>query len=111
MSNNQLVNIILLWGSIAGAIAAIIALIAKIIGVVKKVRKYFNDLRESVNKLLDHDKEQYKQILKLTVMTESMPLSERIGAAEEYFKLGGNGEIKKYYREHLKPFDHIEERS
>jgi hypothetical protein len=40
-----------------------------------------------------------------------MPLSERISAAKKYMALGGNGDIKAYYEEHLKPFDHIEERS
>ena len=111
LNNSQVINIILLCGSVAGAIAAIIALAVKIVGVVKKVQNYFKELKESVNELLEHDKEQYKQILKLTVMTENMPFSERVRAAEKYLELGGNGDIKAYYEKHLKPFDHLEERS
>ena len=109
MAESELVKTILLFGSIAGAIAAIIALAVKIIGVIKKVQKYFKDLRESVDELLAHDKDQYKQILKLTVMTENMPLSERISAAKKYLELGGNGDVKAYYEEHLKPYDTIRE--
>lgn len=109
MAESELVNTILLCGSVAGAIAAIIALAVKIIGVIKKVQKYFKDLRESVDELLAHDKDQYKQILKLTVMTENMPLSERISAAKKYLELGGNGDVKAYYEEHLKPYDTIRE--
>lgn len=112
MENSELVKLILLLGSICGAIAAIIALAVKIIGAVKKVKKYFTDLKDSVDTLVAHDSEQYKQILKLTVVSDNMPLSERISAAKKYMALGGNGDIKAYYEEHLKPFDHItEERS
>ena len=111
MENSELVKLILLLGSICGAIAAIIALAVKIIGAVKKVKKYFTDLKNSVDTLVAHDTEQTKAIYKLTVVNENLPLSERISAAKKYFALGGNGDIKAYYEEHLKPFDHIEERS
>lgn len=110
MGDNEIVKLILLLGSIAGAIAALSALIVKIVKGVKKVIDYFKDLRTSVNELLDHDKDQYKQILKLTVVSENMPLSERISAAKKYMALGGNGDIKAYYEEHLKPYDTIEGR-
>ena len=109
MEQSELVKTILLCGSVAGAIAAIIALAVKIVGVIKKVQKFFKDLKESVDTLLEHDADQYKQILKLTVMTETMPLSERIAAAKKYLALGGNGDVKKYYEEHLKPYDTIRE--
>ena len=109
MENSELVKLILTLGGIAGAIAAISALIVKTVKGVKKVIEYFKGLRESVDQLLDHDKEQYKQILKLTVVSDNMPLSERISAAKKYMALGGNGDIKAYYEEHLKPYDIIKE--
>ena len=73
------------------------------------MKQYFKDLKESVDTLLENDKEQQKSILKLTVMQENMPLSERIAAAKKYIDLGGNGEVKLYYEEHLKPYDHTPE--
>ena len=109
MENSELVKLILTLGGIAGAIAAITALVCKIVKGVKKVIEYFKGLRESVDQLLDHDKDQYKQILKLTVVSDNMPLSERISAAKKYMALGGNGDIKAYYEEHLKPYDIIKE--
>lgn len=109
MENSELVKTILLLGSVCGAIAAIIALGVKIVGVIKKVKQYFKELKDSVDTLLENDKEQQKAIYKLTVMQENMPLSERIAAAKKYFALGGNGEIKAYYEEHLKPYDHVKE--
>lgn len=110
MENSELVKLILLLGGISGAIAAIGALIAKIVKVVKKVINYFRTLGDNVNTLLEHDTEQTKAILKLTVVNENLPLSERINAAKRYFALGGNGDIHAYYEEHLAKYDHIEER-
>ena len=109
MENSELVKTILLLGSVCGAIAAIIALGVKIVGVVRKVKQYFKDLKESVDTLLANDTEQQKSILKLTVMQENMPLSERIAAAKKYIDLGGNGDVKLYYEDHLKPYDHAPE--
>lgn len=108
MENSELVKTILLLGSVAGAIAAIIALGVKIFGAVKKVKQYFTDLKQSVDTLLENDKEQRMAILKLTVMSDNMPLSERISAARKYLELGGNGDVKAYYEEHLKPHDTIQ---
>lgn len=109
MENSEIVKLILTLGGVSGAIAAVSALIVKIVKVVKKVVQYFKELKESVDTLVKNDVEQQKAIYKLTVMTENMPLSERVGAAKKYMKLGGNGEIKAYYEEHLKPYDHISE--
>lgn len=108
MENSEIVKAILLWGGIAGAIAAISALIVKIVKGVRKVIDYFKDLKDKVNTLVANDKDQRKSILKLTVMQDNMPLSERIQAAKEYIDLGGNGDIKAYYEEHLKPHDKLE---
>ena len=108
MADNDVVKLILILGSVAGAITGIIALIIKIVKAVKKVIDYFRTLGDNVKTLLDHDEEQTKAILKLTVVNEALPLSERINAAKKYFKMGGNGDIKRYYEEHLEPYDHIE---
>lgn len=109
MADSEVVKLVLLLGSISGAIAGIIALVVKLVRAVRKVIDFFKNLKDSVDTLVEHDKDQFKAILKLTVVNENLPLSERITAAKKYFALGGNGDIKKYYEEHLKPFDKIEE--
>lgn len=98
---------IILWGGVAGAIVAIIALIAKIVGAVKIAKNYFSDLKKNVNTLLEHDNEQYLAILRLTVMEDKLPLSERIAAGKEYIDKKGNGDVKEYYEHVLKPHDTI----
>ena len=56
-------------------------------------------LEEKVDTLVEHDKEQYLSILRLTIMSESMPVSERIIAGDKYIKSGGNGDVKSYYQQ------------
>lgn len=78
----------------AGAVVSAVTLIAK------KVGKPIVNLLREVKTLVDHDREQYIAILRLTIMSPDMPISERIIAGRKYIKLGGNGDVKKYY-EHL----------
>lgn len=59
-------------------------------------------LEEKVDELAEHDKEQYLSILRLTIMSEGMPISERIIAGDKYVKKGGNGDVKEYYQNMLK---------
>ena len=58
-------------------------------------------LEEKVDELAEHDKEQYLSILRLTIMSEGMPISERIIAGDKYVKKGGNGDVKDYYQNML----------
>ena len=86
---------------------AIIALVSKITGVVKNAKTYFSDLKTNVDTLVEHDRTQYLAILRLTVMADNLPLSERIAAGKEYIKSDGNGDVKQYYETVLKPHDTI----
>lgn len=65
-------------------------------------KKANKKLEEKVDKLVEHDEDQYLSILRLTIMSEEMPITERIIAGEKYVKKGGNGEVKKYYQNMLK---------
>ena len=59
-------------------------------------------LEEKVDRLVEHDEDQYLSILRLTIMSEEMPITERIIAGEKYVKKGGNGDVKRYYQNMLK---------
>ena len=52
---NEITHTIILWGGVAGAIVAIIALIVKAVNAVKNGVSYFTDLKKSVNTLIEHD--------------------------------------------------------
>ena len=64
-------------------------------------KKSSRKLEEKVDKLVEHDEDQYLSILRLTIMSGDMPVSERIIAGDKYVKKGGNGEVKKYYQKML----------
>ena len=69
--------------------------------VIVSNKKATAKLEEKVDKLVEHDEDQYLSILRLTIMSEEMPISERIIAGDKYVKKGGNGEVKKYYQKML----------
>ena len=64
-------------------------------------KKASKKLEEKVDTLVEHDKEQYLSILRLTIMSEEMPISERIIAGDKYVRRGGNGDVQKYYQKML----------
>lgn len=70
--------------------------------LAKKVGKPIVELLHEIKTLVDHDREQYIAILRLTIMSPDMPISERIIAGKKYIELGGNRDVKKYYEQLLK---------
>ena len=69
--------------------------------VIVSNKKTNKKLEEKVDMLVEHDKDQYLSILRLTIMSEEMPISERIIAGDKYVKRGGNGEVAAYYKKML----------
>lgn len=82
---------------IAGGITAIIGIINLVIKGVRAIDHFKNTIETTER----HDFENYMSLLRLTIMSEEMPLGERIIAAEKYIKNGGNGEIKQFCVTHL----------
>lgn len=82
-------------------IEGVLTLAGVCVSVILSSRKANKKLEEKVDILVEHDKDQYLSILRLTVMSEEMPISERIIAGDKYVKKGGNGEVKKYYEKML----------
>ena len=85
---------IILLGSLVTAVCAIIAFLAKVYKFIRRCEKWIEEKDK-------HDKEDYMAILRLTIMSEEMPLSERISAGDKYIALNGNGEVKHKYQELL----------
>lgn len=98
-------NIIITVGAVIGALITIKKVVIPIINFVKRI---INTL-EKIDKMEEHSQENYLGIKRLTVMSSDMPLGERICAARDYIKHGGNGDVKKFAKEHLHVDDVIEE--
>lgn len=98
-------NVIITAGAVVGALFTIKKIADCIAAFVKKI----SNAVEKINKMEEHSRENYLGIKRLTVMSSDMPLGERICAARDYIKYGGNGEVKQYAKEHLHIDDVIEE--
>ena len=85
---------IIFSASVLTALGAIIATAVKIYKFIRKWEKWVEEQSE-------HNLDNYLSIKRLTIMSQEMPLSERIAAGEKYIKYGGNGEIKHKYEELL----------
>ncbi len=95
---NSLTEQIIASAAILSAVGVIITAIVTAYRFIRKWDKW----REEKDQ---HDKENYKAILRLVIMTPEMPLSERIEAGDIYVnKLNGNGGVKQKYKELLQRF-------
>lgn len=67
----------------------------------KALEEKVERLDRKVDKLTADNDEQHKDILRLTVFEDNLPVSERIIAGDKYLRKGGNGDTKKYYQKLL----------
>lgn len=83
---------------ITGA-AAILGSLFRIWKWVKKILDEAKAIRADIGTLQKHTKENYMCNLRLTIMSEEMPIEERLKAGEEYVNRSGNGAVKCKYKE------------
>ena len=86
-------------------VASVITALTVIITTAIKVYKFIRKWEIWIDKKDKHDEAQYRDILRLIIMTPEMPLSERIAAGDVYVnQLHGNGGVKQKYMELLQKF-------
>lgn len=93
-----MVDSILITASVITALTVITAFLFKIYNFFRKLEKKYDAMNELLTENSIH-------LLKLAVLNESLPLTDRIHAGEQYIKLGGNGFIKKKYEHLLEEYD------
>ncbi len=84
--------------------AVLVALITgtlTLIGVIISTWSTNKSITKDLKDIKDENKEQSLAILRITVMSHDMPISERIVAGNKYIKKGGNGDVKHYYQKLL----------
>lgn len=86
------IEIILKTAAICGAITSIVVFCGKLFKIISQTF-------EAVKKLKEHSLENYMSTLRLTIMSEEMPIEERLNAGEKYISLGGNGAVKCKYQQ------------
>jgi hypothetical protein len=95
MTENEIVALI---GLASVVLVAIINTISQNLGIKREIKH----ICSKIEKIEENNDKQYLGILRLTVMSPEMPISERIIAGDEYIEKGGNGDVKKYYHQFLK---------
>jgi hypothetical protein len=84
-----------------GEIIALIGMAGMIIVAVINAVSQNKTIVKRLDKIEKNNEKQYKSILRLTIMSEEMPISERIIAGKEYIDNGGNGDVKNFYKEFI----------
>lgn len=89
---------IILLGSLISAIGILISALIKLYTFIKKVDTKFENYEETI-------KQNTISILKLALLDENLPISDRLHAGEQYLALGGNGYGKIVYEKILKQYE------
>jgi hypothetical protein len=83
-------------GAVLGALGVIIGLVIKFWNAINKVIDIIAGFEKDLKDLKDHTDENYMALLQLKIMSNEMPIGERIIAGRKYLDRGGNGDIKKF---------------
>ena len=86
--------------TLCGYISVIIALA----GTIWRLSKPLKDIIQRLERVERHQRNDYLCTLRLTIMSEEMPVEERLKAGEEYVKEGGNGAVKARYQLLIKEY-------
>lgn len=78
-------------------IASVITAIATIITAIVAIYKLVRNVEKKIDRFENNLKKNTLSTLRLVIINEKMPLSERINAGKEYTDLGGNGEVHALY--------------
>lgn len=89
------------------AITVILTGCSRVYKFIKSTEEKYDIIDEKFEKLNETMRINTIHLLKIAVLDEDLPLTDRIHAGEEYLKLGGNGFVKKKYEKLLEEYDKI----
>lgn len=97
METGAVTIIVAILGSSAltTVVQAIVSAIQRKKGKGDAQSQHLREIDEKIDKMTKLQDEQYLSILRLTIMSEEMPMSERLIAGRKYVRNGGNGDVKK----------------
>ena len=93
---------------IASAVTSVTVIITGFLKVYKFLRKTeekYDKIEEKFEMINKTMRTNTIHLLKIAVLDENLPLTDRIHAGEEYIALGGNGFIKKKYEKLLEEYE------
>ena len=99
MTPVETIDLIIKIAALLSALGVIIAAAIKVFTVANKVKATVDGFGATVKELREHSEENYMSLLRLTIMSNEMPIGERIVAGHKYLGRGGNGDVKKFLKE------------
>lgn len=85
--------------AVLGALGVIFGVGVKAWNFIVNISTAIKELKETLEDLKTHSNENYMSLLRLTIMSNEMPIGERIVAGHKYLENNGNGEVKKFLKE------------
>lgn len=95
--------------AVLGALGVIFGVGVKVWRFIVKLSNNIKDLNDTLADLKEHSDENYMSLLRLTIMSNEMPIGERIVAGHKYLNNGGNGEVKKFLKKEFNITDTVDE--
>lgn len=92
-------NTLILAGGVITALSVIITGVVKVVKAVKKPIETIESIHKEVTEIKCKQEQSDLAILRLNIVSEEMPISERIEAGKAYIAKGGNGGVKHLYSE------------
>ena len=93
-----MIDSVLIVASVVTALTAITAFLFKIYNFFRKLEIKYDEMNELLKSNTIH-------LLKIAVLDDKLPLTDRLHAGEQYIKLGGNGTIKRIYEKLLDDYE------
>ena len=95
--------------TVLGALGVIFGVGVKAWRFIIKLNNTTKELNDTLTDLKTHSHENYMGILRLTIMSNEMPIGERIVAGHKYLEEGGNGEVKAFLKDKFNIEETIED--
>ena len=92
-------------------IATVVGGIGTLVGVLYRMYRLARSIEEKYEEMNELIKENTIHILKIAVLNEDLPITDRINAGERYMALGGNWFVKEKYLKLLDEYEKMNERS
>ena len=85
------------WIQSTATLCGYLSVIIALSGTLWKLSRPLKEIVQRLERVEQYQHKDYLCMLRLTIMSEEMPMEERLAAGEKYVNEGGNGAVKARY--------------
>lgn len=85
------------WIQSTATLCGYLSVIIALGGTLWKLSRPLKEIVQRLDRMEQYQHNDYMSTLRLTIMSEEMPMEERLAAGEKYVNEGGNGAVKARY--------------